>query len=108
VFSKEKEDEALRVDHEIKFSVIGDANSFLFEVNACTDLMQKFFGLLHAHVGDTIVDISLGRPEAVFLMENLKTLDDPGKFFSNLRSAGDRRRFQQGEGCFTSPPDKAV
>jgi hypothetical protein len=54
VFSKEKEGAAFRVDDEIKYCLIADADSFLFEVNACTDLTEQFFGLLHAHADDRI------------------------------------------------------
>jgi hypothetical protein len=56
VFSKSKNAVALSINDDIKFCVFTDVNSFLFEINACTELIGKFFQLLHAHVGKPIPD----------------------------------------------------
>lgn len=134
IFSKDTEGAALRVNDDVKYSVIADVDLFLFEVNACAELMQEYFALLHAVFADEIpakertqrlkaalkgydvpaewfrkldkarnfaahngtpyiaIDMSQpGKPEAVFLMENLKLLNDPDKFFttSDLQEIGD-------------------
>ena len=134
VFSKTKEGFVLPIDDDVKYSVIADVDSFLFEVRACADLMQKFFGLLHAHTGKPIPEKKLGESfqaalqerrvsegwfkmlakarnlaahdgtpyvaidisrskkwAAIFTMENLKSFEDPNKFFtiSDLQEIAD-------------------
>ncbi len=56
LFTKTCRGVALQVDDKIKHLVIADVDSFLFEINACAELMQKFFQLLHCHAGDNIED----------------------------------------------------
>src|SRR5271165_7120860 len=43
VFSRAKPAAALRVNDDLKYYVVADVDSFLFEVNACSELMQTFF-----------------------------------------------------------------
>ena len=51
VFSAEKDGYAFRLDHSIKYLLIADINSFLFEVNACAELITEFAQALYRHVG---------------------------------------------------------
>ena len=51
VFSSGKEGYAFRLDHDLKYSLIADVNSFLFEVNACSELITDFSQTLYSHLG---------------------------------------------------------
>lgn len=49
------------VDNNLKYKLIADIDSLLFEVNSCNDLMRTFFGLLHNHAGRPISPDNLTR-----------------------------------------------
>jgi len=51
VFSRGKVGYAFRLDPTIKYLLIADINSFLFEVNACAELIIEFAQALYMHVG---------------------------------------------------------
>ena len=51
VFTKDKEGYAFPVDNDLKYLLIADIEAFLFEANACWELMKFFFCQMHAHVG---------------------------------------------------------
>ena len=51
VFSAEMDGYAFRLDLSIKYLLIADINSFLFEVNACAELITGFAQALYRHVG---------------------------------------------------------
>lgn len=59
VFTEGSEGIALRVDNDLKYQLIADIDSFLFEVNACAELMQRLFQLLRAHAGQPVADEKL-------------------------------------------------
>ena len=59
VFTEASEGIALRVDNDLKYDLIADIDSFLFEVNACAELMQRLFQLLRAHAGQPIANEEL-------------------------------------------------
>jgi hypothetical protein len=50
VFSDEKEGYTFRLDHDLKYSLIADINSFLFEVNSCSELITEFSQTLYSHL----------------------------------------------------------
>lgn len=54
IFTDVKSGVALPVDDDLKYRLIADIDAFLFEINACADLMAVFFELLHAHAGSPI------------------------------------------------------
>src|SRR3989344_2406785 len=51
VFTKDKEGYAFPVDNNLKYFLIADIEAFLFEANACWELMKCFVGQMYAHVG---------------------------------------------------------
>jgi len=51
VFSAGKNGYAFRLDPTTKYLLIADVNSFLFEVNACAELITEFGQALYGHVG---------------------------------------------------------
>jgi hypothetical protein len=51
IFSHEREGYAFRLDTTIKYRLIADINSLLFEFNACADLILEFVQKLYEHVG---------------------------------------------------------
>ncbi len=59
VFSDTAPGVALPVPNDLKYNLIADIDSFLFEVNSCAELMRQFFQLLHAHAGSPISDDKL-------------------------------------------------
>jgi len=59
VFTEKSKGKALRVDNDLKYHIIADIDAFLFEVNACAELMHRFFQLLHGHAGSPVADADL-------------------------------------------------
>lgn len=59
VFTPDAEGRAISVDDDLKYKLIADIDSLLFEVNSCTELMRSFFSLLHEHVGKPIAPADL-------------------------------------------------
>ena len=55
VFTQTAQGYAFPMDYDLKYRLIADIDALLFEVNACWDLMRKFFQLVRAHVGQSIV-----------------------------------------------------
>ncbi len=51
VFSTDRDGYAFRLDPSAKYLLIADINSFLFEVNACADLISEFAQALYKQVG---------------------------------------------------------
>jgi hypothetical protein len=51
VFTNERESVALRVLPELKFSLLLEIDSLLFEVNAGCELMKEYLGEIYDHVG---------------------------------------------------------
>jgi len=84
VFTRTKSGTALPVDNDIKYHVIADVDSFLFEVNACAELMQKFFQLLYAHAGKPITD---KEDVAKAVIAVLKKDGVPKAWFKKLKQA---------------------
>jgi hypothetical protein len=54
VFTVNAEGIAISIDNNLKYRLIVDIDSLLFEVNSCAELMGTFFGLLHTHAGRPI------------------------------------------------------
>ena len=54
VFTNSESGAALSVNDDLKYQIIADIDSFLFELNSCVEQMQNFFQLLHEHAGSTI------------------------------------------------------
>ena len=60
VFTQKAQGNALPVDDNLKFRLIADIDTLLFEVNTCWELMRNLFQLVRGHVGRPIAD---GRDE---------------------------------------------
>lgn len=56
IFSSTKEGYGLSIDNNLKYNLIIDIDSLLFELNACCDFMKEFLEILYNHVGKTIKD----------------------------------------------------
>jgi hypothetical protein len=90
-FSDANDGFALRIDDDITYCVIADVDSFLFEIKACAELMQKLFGLLYAHAGRPIPTDEIG--------ERLRaTLTDAGVHGDWFRKLAKARNFAAHEG----------
>jgi hypothetical protein len=51
IFSGDKDGYVFRLDSTVKYLLIADINSLLFEANACTELIIEFAQALYLHVG---------------------------------------------------------
>jgi hypothetical protein len=54
IFTVNAEGHAISIDNNLKYRLIADIDSLLFEVNSCAELIRTFFGLLHNHAGQPI------------------------------------------------------
>jgi len=61
VFTRAKDGYALPVDKNLKYNLLADIDSLLFELNSACELMMKLFAMLHAHVGQAIKKGGLGK-----------------------------------------------
>src|SRR5437762_7272065 len=53
VYTDTAEGRAFPVDNNLKYQLIADIDSLLFEINSCAELMGKLFGLLSAHAEES-------------------------------------------------------
>lgn len=60
VFSSERQGCAFRINNVLKYRVLADVDSLLFEINSCCELMRKFFMALYNHAGKTLIDKEIG------------------------------------------------
>ncbi len=51
VFTTTSEGYALRIDNDLKYRIICDLYSLLFEINSVCELMSKFFESIYSHAG---------------------------------------------------------
>ncbi len=49
------------IDEELKYNLLIDIDSLLFEVNSCCELIRKFFVSLHRHIEKPISDTEVGK-----------------------------------------------
>lgn len=83
---------AYRVDDDLKYSLLADIDTLLFELNSACELMTRLFGLLHAHVGQPIDPKRIGKAIGDLLAEDAQS---PGWFVSLDR----QRNFFMHEGA---------
>lgn len=79
VFTKAQEGFAYPVDHDLKYSLLADIDTLLFELNSACELMSRLFSLLHTHVGQSIPPKKLGKAIADVLVQDSQ---DAGWFVS--------------------------
>lgn len=72
VVTEAQEGYAYPVDHDLKYSLLADIDTLLFELNSACELMKRLFGLLHAHVGQPIPPKRLGKAIADVLAQGTK------------------------------------
>jgi len=60
VFTEVSQGYAFPLKDDLKYRLIADIDSFLFESNSCWELMRKVFRLIRAHVGRPVADGSAG------------------------------------------------
>ena len=53
-FSEKKNGYSYKIDDDLKFTLLVDIDSLLFELNACCELMMRLFEALYRHVGNPI------------------------------------------------------
>lgn len=61
VFTKSEDGYAFPVDNDLKYCLLADIDSLLFELNSACELMMQLFGLLHSHVGCPVKKGELGK-----------------------------------------------
>lgn len=60
VFTRIKGGYALRINNDLKYNIICDLDSLLFEINSVCELITKFFESLYSHAGKSIKKNTLG------------------------------------------------
>jgi hypothetical protein len=60
VFTKTKKGYAFRVNNNLKYNIICDIDSLLFEINSVCELMTKLFESLYSHAGKPIEKKKVG------------------------------------------------
>ena len=77
------------LDSDLKYTLIGDIDSFLFEVNACAELITEFAQALYNHVGRpatkeaVLADIQAAYKNAGIAQNWFKLLDDNRNFVAH-------------------------
>jgi len=95
VFTKTEEGRALRINNDLKYNIIGDIDSLLFEINSACELIKQnpsWFSNLDQHRNFFIhnatpyiaIDISSGpgNYELLIMKENLKDFKNKEKFIT--------------------------
>lgn len=60
VFTKTTKGYALRIDNDLKYRIICDIDSLLFEINSVCELMTKLFESLYSHAGKPLEKKKVG------------------------------------------------
>ena len=60
-FTSTKKGYAYIVDDELKYNLLLDINSLLFEINACSELILKFLGLVYDLIGTPLKKDKIGK-----------------------------------------------
>jgi len=68
-FTEAQEGYAYPVDNDLKYSLLADIDSLLFELNSACEFMTCLFSLLHSHVGQPIPSKKLGKSIADVLTQ---------------------------------------
>ncbi len=61
VYTKDKEGSALEIDNDLKYHLLIDIDSFIFELNSCCDLMLDFLFQTYILIGRKIEREEIGR-----------------------------------------------
>lgn len=61
IFTPKREGYALDVDEDTKYNLLIDIDAFLFECNACCDLVTNLMMIAHEHVGNPIDKEEIGK-----------------------------------------------
>lgn len=89
IFTPNQEGYAFRIDNDLKYNLIADVESYLFQVNACWDLMKKFTCQFYTHVGqqhtkdEIIVIINEAHKFAKLPVEWIRLLDRERNFIAH-------------------------
>lgn len=60
VFDSKTHGYAFPVNNELKYQLLTDIDSLLFELNSCCDLLNRFFQALYRHAGQVLDDKHVG------------------------------------------------
>ena len=60
-WTTEREGYVFPIPQDLQYGLLVDLDALLFELNACCELLQKFFALLHQHAGQNIPETQLGQ-----------------------------------------------
>ena len=80
VFTKTKMGCAFPINNDLKFNILCDIDSLIFEINSACELITKFFESLYFHAGKPIEEKNVGL-KIKLIIENAK--QNPS-WFSNL------------------------
>lgn len=80
IFTKQTEGYVLHIDNDLKYRLLSDLDSLLFEINSVCELMSRLFDDLYSHVGKPLKKKMVGL-KIKSLIENAN--QDP-RWFSNL------------------------
>jgi hypothetical protein len=87
VFTKTTEGYALRIDNDLKYRILCDVDSLLFEINSVCELMSKLFESLYSHAGKPLRKKMVG----LKIKSIIENASQNPSWFSNL--AGHRNLF---------------
>jgi len=60
VFTKAKEGYAFRINNNLKYNIICDIDSLIFEINSVCELITKLFEFLYSHAGEPLKKEKVG------------------------------------------------
>lgn len=75
VFTPHKNAFAYRIDDDLKFNLLLDINSFLFEINACCELIMDFMSKIYEFLGQTLSKKDAGQKIKTLLEADGKSTD---------------------------------
>lgn len=87
VFAKTKKGNALRINNDLKYNIICDIDSLLFEINSVCELITKLFESLYSHAGKPLRKKMVG----LKIKSIIENASQNPSWFSNL--AGHRNLF---------------
>jgi hypothetical protein len=82
VFTKDKDGYSLRIDNDLKYNVISDVDSLLFEIHSVCELMTTLFQSLYSHAGKVLDEDKVG----LKIKSIIENAGQDASWFSDLAS----------------------
>ena len=92
IFTEQKEGYAFDIEENLKFNLLTDIDSLLFELNSVCELMKSLFFVLYTHIG-----IAIKKEEVGLIIK--KVIDGAGKTSDWFKELDNQRNFFMHEGA---------